>query len=637
VQDLFSSIFRRAAGLAERLAWLLPDPPWLLKRVDAAPWRWALLLALAAPWVRIPAGAALLYPGHLVLSVWLGWGLLRLGWPSLRANAPLKPALALALFMLVCSLLRAQWAAAGLVLAGGAAVYVWGWAAFEVGRNPPPRHFATGAMLFLVPALAVEPVFWALQTYWPGACGWLNCAAAPGAPYPFRGGWVSQGQYLVMLILLLPYGGELLLLAFRGRGGAARRAFIVALTAAAGLGLLAGARWWVFAEVALGLLLLAWVLRADHHPADRLLLRGLAFCAVFGAVVLYGILPGYLGLLVTSGADARALGVVIARAGAGLSSERVTPLPVRVVNTGWTPLRASERAPIRVEALLVFTPRTGETRTHIAGEGWLRQVLEPGEGADLTVPVRLPPWVNSGYLTWLVQDFGGASIPLAAGMERGFRFSNAGFYGLDFAAENHLTALAARARALAHREPAAAASMRSPAIESLLGDAIDTLFFAPLWGHGPVLRPHPFPFDPARSLFLQLLHEYGLIGLGLGLWFYADLFRRSYQIAFTRHRGAVHLGWRLVPVAALLLAALGLFSGEAGRYHSLWGGFLLSGFVEGTYARLYPAAAARLPFRLPLLNWRLSRPPRPGGSAPRLSRLVSALRRWARALRDRRR
>jgi hypothetical protein len=152
---------------------------------------------------------------------------------------------------------------------------------------------------------------------------------------------------------------------------------------------------------------------------------------------------------------------------------------------------------------------------------------------------------------------------------------------------------------------------RRSLVEPVLGDAFDSLFFSPLWGHAGTARLPGQVFNPARSFLLQVLHQYGLTGLGLLAWFFADALRRSAQLGFGRHGGA-ELTWRLVPVAWVLFAAMALLSGEPARFHSWWGCVLLGGFVQGVHERTFPGRAPRGPPR-----W-LEGPLRGSGRAARL-------------------
>jgi hypothetical protein len=102
-----------------------------------------------------------------------------------------------------------------------------------------------------------------------------------------------------------------------------------------------------------------------------------------------------------------------------------------------------------------------------------------------------------------------------------------------------------------------------------------------------------------RPLLPSLLHQYGLIGLGLALWFAWRLLQRSIVCA---ERG--ELGWQLLPLSLALLALAGLFTPALGSYHTHWAFFLLAGFLEGRYARKYPWPTLRVAPRRPWLQLR---------------------------------
>jgi hypothetical protein len=604
-----------------------PDPVVLLRWSDGSPWRWLAVLAAASPWLRVAAGPVTLYPLHLLLTVLLGWALLRTEGGRLAEDVPLLPGAVLAIWLATVALFRLQGWAVGGALLGGASLWLWGWAASAVGRQtPPPRYFAEAALLFLVTTLLVGGAAWAAQWWAPEACAVFNCDPHAGLPYPFHGGWHSNAQYAVLLILLLPLAAEPLVRSLRDpRAGRARWAMI-ALTAVAGLALLAGARAGLLLVVAAGMAGFAWTLAPDRHPADRLMLRGMVFFTLFGAVALYGLAPGYLGPLLGGRGDSRSAGIVVAPGGGVvLSSDRSTRVPIRLVNTGWSDLRADDERPLRIGALLLFTPRTGLTRAYPAGDLLVYQTLAPGEGLDVSLPVRLPHWVNTGFMMWQLRDAAGTPIPVTEG-NRGFRFANASYYALDQAGDNPLTALATRARAFVARAlPPPTDLGLGLSFDSLLGNAVDTVFFSPLWGHRAAEDPGAGPLNPVQSVWLQLLHSYGLIGLGLGLWFALRLLRQSWQVALARQRSGARLAWRLVPVSVVLLGGLAALSGEVARYHSLWGCFLLSGFVEGAHARQYPSvwrlkAGLRVdPRRFDPRRWLSRLPGAPRGWPPRWS------------------
>lgn len=603
-----------------------PDPARLLGWCTGSPWRWLAVLAAAGPWLRIQAGAVTVYPLHLVLTALLAWALIGRERGSLAREVPLLPGAALIAWLALVTLFRAQWWALAGTLLGGASLWIWGWAAGGVGRHPGAgRHFGEAALLYVAATVLMGLAVWALQYGAPQACVLVNCDARAGVPYPFQGGWHSTGQYAVLLILLLPLAADPLVRSLRDPRAGRARAALLALSVAAGLALLAGARWWVLLIVALGQALFARVIAPDRHPLDRLLLRGMVFFTLFGAVALYGLAPGYLGLLLTGRDDARAAGIHLPPGGPPvLTSDHTTPVPIRLVSAGWVALNASARRPLTVRVLLVSTTSAGQTHAYPGGALSFHHPLAPGEALELAVPVRLPHWVNTGFAMWQLHDDAGAEIPVIEG-SRGFRFANAGYYTLSPSRENHLTALAARARAFINRAQPPPRDPPGSGVESLAGNAFDAIFFSPLWGHRPAFELGAGPLASGPSLWLQLLHGYGLVGLGLAAWLGVRLLRQSWELALAHGRSDTRLAWRLVPVSVFLLGALAMLSGEPARYHSLWGLFLLSGFVEGVHARQFPGTP-RLSLSGPaaVRRWwtnlgRLSRPrlPWPRRDAPR--------------------
>jgi hypothetical protein len=577
-----------------------PDPVALLRWADRSPLCWLAVLAAASPWLRIVWPPLTLYPLHILLTGLLGWALIGTQRHSLVDEVPLFPAVLLAGWIALGTLFRGQWAALGGTVIGGAALWVWGWAASGIGRQVPgPRHFAEAALVFLVTTLGLGAALWAVQWWVPDLCSFVNCDPQAGIPYPFRGGWHTHLQYVVILILLLPFCADPLMRTLRDSRAGRARVAMLALTICAGLALLAGARWWLLLIVALGEALFARVLSSDRHPLDRLFVRGMVFFTLFGAIALYGLAPGYLGPLLTGRSDSRSGGVQMPPGSSALvlASDRMTPVPIRLINTGWSDLRAADERPLRMSAMLLFTPRTGQTRAYPGGEVLLYETIVPGDSLDVTVPVSLPHWVNTGFVMWQLHDAAGTPIPINAG-SRGFRFANASYYALEQPGDNQLTAVASRARAFATRAQPPPQDPVDLSGDNLPGNAFDTLFFSPLWGHRPERDTGVGPFNTHQSLWLQVLYSYGLVGLGLAAWFGLRVLRQSWQLAQSRERSGARLAWRLVPVAAVLIAALAMLSGEPARYHSLWGSILLAGYVEGAHARQYPTAP-RLRFRAP--------------------------------------
>lgn len=573
---------------------------------------WLLLLALGSAWLRYPTPWGTLYPAHWLLAPLLAWALWRgpLAQPARSAWAggsfeppPLLPVVAGAGWVLLLTLLRAQWGAALTLILAAAALAPWAWAAYRLGLGGAPMGtFQPAAILFLAATLGVGLFAWWAQDQWPAACVLLNCDPATPIPFAFRGGWTNSAQYLVLLIFLLPPVGGAFLESWRGGSGGAGHWLLTLIVAGAGLGLLAGMRWWGFLILALGLFLLGQALAADRHPADRLLLRGLIFFSLFTPIALYGMVPGYGTALLFPAGSARSVGVRhTLPSPVVLSSEHEVAETVQVVNTGSVALSASADHPLRLLALVLFTPRSGgDSRMAAAGDARIVRDLAPGEAVNVTVPIRVPAWVSQGYLSWAAEDDSGRPIRLAEALHQGFRFVNGDYTSLSDGEDNTLSALAARARnsaaplspAFGGTGPSAGtgplAGTRRSLIEPVLSDAFDTIFFSPVWGQTGAGQPFGQVFDPARPFLLQVLHQYGLIGLGLLAWFFAGLLRRAIHLGFSR-RSAPSLTWRLVPVSVLLLAAVGLMSGELGRFHSWWGCVLLGGFVQGVHERVFPA------------------------------------------------
>lgn len=552
---------------------------------------WLLLLTAGTPWLRYATAWGPIYPGQWLLVPTLAWALTRgpLALPDGRwKRPPLMPLAVFAGFVLALALLRRQWGTAVTLVPAAAALAAWAWAAYRLGRaGAPLGRFRTAAILFLAASLAVGVLAWLAQFRWPAACVLLNCDAAAPIPDAFRGGWYSNAQYMLALIALLPPVGGAFLESWRAGPRGPAQWLLTLVVAGAGLGLLAGMRWWGFLILALGLLLLGQALAADSQPADRLLLRGLVFFTVFSSIALYGTMSGYGTALLFPPGSARTLGVRHSLPSpVVLSSEAEVTETVQAVNTGSVALSASPERPLRLQALALFTPRSGgESRMAPAGEGSISRDLAPGEATDVTVRLRVPAWMNQGYLSWSAEDETGRSIGLAEGMHQGFRFVNGDYTPLSEGGDDALSALAARARVPALALPAG--GPRRSLVEPVLSDAFDTLFFSPLWGQAGPSRPPGQVFDPARPFLLQVLYQYGLIGLGLVGWFLIDLMRRAVQLGFGR-RTLAGLGWRLVPVSVPLLALLGLLSGEWGRFHSWWGCVLLGGYVQGVHARVFP-------------------------------------------------
>jgi hypothetical protein len=608
-----------SAGTLRRRA-----PVDLLRSAD--PLYWLAVLALAGPWVRVELGAWTLYPGAVAAGLLLGATILAEGgWQV--ALRPLAPLLLLGAWVAAVAALRGEWATALVVAAVTALHFAWGVAALRMGLEGDAAGRVRPALVLLLAAsLAMGLALWGVKAFWPAGCRALNCREHTPWPYAFTGGWGSSAQYLLLLLFLLaPLGGPLLTVL---RGPLLpRRWALPALSAAAGLGLVAGAPLWAVLLVGVGWALLARLLQPARRDPQRLVLRGLAAASVFALVLVYGLEPGYLHRLWGGEGALPPVRVSLPQpAPRALSSEVTQFLPVLVRNTGWSPLGAGSQGPLVVGLSYLVTPERGSTRTVDSVATVVAGTLAPGQAREVLVPVRLPPWVRDGYLTWRLALGDGTPVPLSAGSLPGFRFSNAAYRRLGLDPDNQLSALSERARAF-HEDtrPLIGTTPDAHSAGAVLGDVLDTVFFSPLWGE-PEATPPGSAFAAQRSLLPSLLHRYGLIGLGLALWFAWRLFQRALACA---ERG--DLSWQLLPVAIVLLALAGLFTPALASYHAHWAFFLLAGFLEGRYARRYPWPTLRvaprrpwnrawsLPWSLRLpLPWRIGAPRR--GHAGRVHR-----------------
>lgn len=578
--------------------------------LSGSPPYWLGLLVLATPWVRFPLGAWTLYPGHVALGLLLAAVLAdEGGWVA--AVRPLAPWLALGAWVAGVAALRGDLSAAAMAAGATALNFAWGAAALRMGLQPRVGRAVQAALVALLGlALAVGLALWAVQAWWPAGCRVLNCREDAVWPYPFTAGWGSAARYAVLLMFLLPVVGAPLLAALRDpRAGRLLRGLLT-LSAAAGVGLVAGGPWWALLLAAAGWALLYRLLGRAPRDPERLALRGIAAAGLFALVLVFGLEPGYLHRL--GGNETGLPPVRVALDGPpprGLSSEAPTALAVTVRNTGWSAIGGNGAGPLHLGVRYLVTPQRGPTRA-VPGESVpLPGTLAPGEARTMRVTVRPPHWVSGGYLSWRLTLPDGREVPLAHGSQTGFRFTNAAFRRLGLDGENQLSALAARARAF--RRDTVEPPAPGPALNSagaVVGDVLDTLFFSPLWGERePVSRGRPL--SPARPVLPSLLHQYGLIGLALALWCAWRLLQRSIACA---ERGEPV--WLLLPVTVLLLGAAALLSPAPGTYHAHWAFFLLAGFLEGRYARKFPWPSLRLAPRRP---WRLRLPLRRHRTVPR--------------------
>jgi hypothetical protein len=572
---------------------------------------WLVVLALAAPWVRFELGAWTLYPGHVALTLLLAAVLLdEGGW--LAALRPLWPLVALGAYVAGVAALRGEWQTAAIVSLATGAHFAWGAAALRLGMEREAHAGLREALLLgLALTVAMGLLAWLLQAAWPAACGVLNCRAGAHWPFPFTGGWGSAAQYALLLLILLPALAAPLAGTLRDRRGGTASWALPALVALAALGLVAGAPLWAVLLAALGWELLRRTLRAGQRDPrrdpQRLLLRGLAAGGLFVLVLVYGLEPGYLHRLWGNESALPPLRVTLAEpAPRRLSSDAPTLLRIALRNTGWSPIGGAGAQGLELHLSYLVTPERGTTRTVAGPRVPVGTTLAPGAARTVPVLLRVPHWVRDGYLTWHAQLADGSAVSLARRSLPGFRFSNSAYRRLGLDAENQLSSLAQRARAFqaeAQVAPGALPDAHAPGM--VLGDVLDTLFFSPLWGepepgHAGAALSARRPFLPA------LLHQYGLIGLALALWVGARLLQRAAACA---DRGDP--GWRLLPLALVLLFAAGLFTPVLSSYHSHWAVFVLAGFLEGRYARKYPWPKLRLPPR-PLGSLRLRLPWRRG-------------------------
>jgi hypothetical protein len=557
------------------------------------PWFWFGVLALSLPWLRIAVGPVAVYPGQLAFSLLLAFSLWRKGGLGLRPPGPL---LALGVYVAGLAAWRGQWAVALVTLGVLALHSLWGTAAYCLAYADRSDTTLSDALVLLLGGmLGTGLVAWGAQAAAPALCRALPCAEDGPWPYAFQGGAASPAQFLLFLVCLLPPLGDLLLRVTRSgridRGGR----LLLAMAGAAAVAVLAGATLWRLLVLALGLVLLHQALApAGRQPVWRLV-RGPAAFLAFSAVMLYGLVPGYLSGLSSERGGGPLVRIALEEAAPRrLSSEQGTALALRVVNLGWNALGPDDGRPVRVGVRVLITPDSGKARIYTGEAVPLPGTLAPGEARTLRLVVRLPPWLREGYLTWRAEDGRGRPIALARSSDPGFRFTNLGYRRLEQDSDNRLSALLRRALDYqAQTKPVEPPQPDPNGTFMMMGDVVDTLFFSPLWGE-PGPRPeHPYPFGLARPAFIQLLHEYGLIGLALAALFLWRLRVRALDVARADARSGGGLGWRLVPLSLALLFVMGWFSPVLGTYHGLWALFLLAGWVEGRHARLFPRRIAR--------------------------------------------
>jgi hypothetical protein len=550
-----------------------------------SPASWLLIFSAAAPWLRVGWESFVVYPGHWLLSCLLAAALAGDGFPRHGARFPLKTGLLLGLYVCLMAVWRQQW---GLLAVAGTAValnYPWALAAYRLGRAPAGAGVAgDGLILLLGASLFAGLAGWGTATFWPPLCPFLPCPPA-GTPYVFQGGWADSAQYLLAIMLLLPVAGGALILLNRDRRLRGTRNLVACILAGCGIGLLAGARLWGLLLLLLALSGAAWRLRPTALPADVRLLKGMAAAAALTALVIYGLFPGYLTVAAGGGPGAGLLRIEqIKLPLAGLSSQRETPVELRLTNAGLVTVPNRPGRPLRLRARLLITPERGRTRAFDEEGVALAGGLAPGRSLQVTVPIRLPHWAREGFLAWRVEDGAGRGLRLASDSDLGFRFVNRGYRALERETENRLSALAKRARDFALLTYVPEGRQRNPhGAESLIGESLDTLLFSPLWGLGAGTDEKTLPFGTPRPFWAQLFQEYGMIGVALAGAFAWGMIRRSARIAARFLRAGERIGWQLVPMTGAVVVLIGFFSPVLGTYHAVWGLFLLSGYVEGRH------------------------------------------------------
>jgi len=565
----------------------------------ASPWSWMGFLAAGAPWLTLRWGGFALYPLHLLVAALLLAALLYQMFTGAETRLPLRPVLALCGYFVFVLLLRGEFARAlalaGATLANGA----WAWAAYRVGRHSDRAEAAAdGLLLFLGAGLACELVLWGLAAFWPAACSALNCPAWPQDPPPFRGGMSSPGQFMALVALAWPGVAAILVLARHQARAAAQQRVFTALAAALGLALLAGGGAWL---VPAGLVLWLGLYRTLvpwGDPRDAALLKRMGLWMLVAPVLFYALFPRYLGQWYTL-APAPGGRVRIEQAAGSsrvLSSERATVFALRVSNTG----AFSLSSPVLVFPRVLVTPARGPIRAADLEPVPLARALPAGASVQVNVPVRVPPWVDNGFLKWHVRYGNGTLAAPSESSAQGQRFVNAGHRALGEGRENLLSALAKRARDLQNETFVPVPDQPAPvSAEKVVGDVLDTLLFSPLWGEakgdggegkGEGRRARDWrPFPANRPFITDLFAEFGLIGLAGLVYLGWLLVLRARALEARTSKPGARLSWSLVPPSLAILAMLGLFSPALGTFHGQWGLFLLFGFMEGRYHRLFPA------------------------------------------------
>ena len=564
-----------------------------------SPWRWMGFLALGAPWLMLRWGGFALYPLHLLVAGVLLAALLDQLFTERETGLPVRPVLALCAYLIFVLLLRGEFARAfalaGATLANGA----WAWAAYHVGRHSDRAEAAAdGLLLFLGAGLAFELVLWGIAAFWPAACFTLNCPAWPQDPPPFRGGMLSPGQFMALVTLAWPGVAAILVLARHQAHAAAQQRVFTALAAALGLALLAGGGAWLVPAALLLWLGLYRTLVPWGDPRDAALLKRMGLWMLVAPVLFYALFPRYLGQWYTL-APAPGGRVRIEQAAGSsrvLSSDRATVFALRVSNTG----AFSLSSPVFVFPRVLVTPARGPIRAADLEPVQLARALPAGDSVQVNVPVRVPPWFENGFLKWHVRYGNGTLAAPSESSAHGQRVVNAGHRALGEGRENLLSALAQRARDFENETFVPVPGQPAPVnAEKVVGDVLDTLLFSPLWGEAKgeggegqgegrgAGEWRPFPAN--RPFLTDLFAEFGLLGLAGLLYLWWVLVRRAQALGSRTSKPGARLSWSLVPPALAILAMLGLFSPALGTFHGQWGLFLLFGFVEGRYHRLFPS------------------------------------------------
>ena len=599
------------------------------------PWVWLFALSMAFPWLRLEVSLGVFYPGHLAGGLVAG-GLLLTGRRGGHRWGGFLPLVLLGAYLAVLLAWRGQWPAMVIVLVSTLIHALWGAAAFELGkREESPLAALEGLLLLLGASVLVGLSGWILSWLWPAGCLIFPCfPSLPGAE-PFLGGWLTQGQYVLWLLLALPVLGPALLRAFRDPRATGARLALSLLAAAAGLGFIAGAPLWGLSIGVLGGALLLARLPPFTRDGDRLLLKALGFGFLFALVLVYGLAPGYLARLTAPlGIDGPLRIEVAEPLPTVLASNGETPITLNVINVSWGELGVvngdnPEGGALAIGARLRLTTGHGAARSLDLPPLTLARPLQPGSSLSVILPLRLPPWVREGYLSWWARDGLGQAVGLSRESQKGFRFINGDFKRLELDDENRLSAHSRRARDfLTLTFPTLKQAPDRNSLQMILGDLLDTLFFSPLWGEADPRYPQATPFNPGRPFWLDLFHQAGLIGFALALWAFGRLFLHTLQIA-GRIPYVQGPAWQFLPISLFLFALSGMFSSDVGSYHGVWAFVLLSGWVEGRHAALFPRALLkkpakksawpRLSFRLPRIRlpriylpspWRRRAPPR---------------------------